>query len=88
LCCRGQVGQERGWRLGTYRSFVEPILGKPGIDLTVVAYAHATKIILEDNKAVGVIVERFGDKLAYKAKKEVIATVIQTHIFACNVVYD
>ncbi|TRY77183.1 hypothetical protein TCAL_17013 [Tigriopus californicus] len=58
------------WRLGTYRSYVEPLLGKANID--VLTFAQATKLIFEGKRAVGVEVNRFGQTLKYYAQKEVI----------------
>ncbi len=65
-----QVGLRNGWRLGTYRSFVEPLLGKRNI--TVVTNAMATEVIIEGVKAAGVKGERFGQTFEYYARKEVI----------------
>ena len=69
-----QTFQKGGWRLGTYRSFVEPLLGKASID--VVTYAHVDKILLEGggSKATGVSGRRFGERFAFKARKEVVVS--------------
>lgn len=63
--------QEDGWRLGTYRSYVEPLLGKA--DVTVLTYATVSQVIFDgDDRATGVKVHRFGRTLHYAAAKEVI----------------
>lgn len=58
------------WRLGTYKSYVEPLVGRANID--VLTYAQATKLIFEGKRAVGVEVNRFGQTLKYYASKEVV----------------
>jgi len=50
--------------MGTYRSFVEPILGK--FDIAVSPYSLATKVVFDGKKAVGVMVKRFGQTYYYK----------------------
>ena len=66
---RGQYSVKNGRRADTYTSFAAPYAGK---GLTVLTFAHATKVIMEGNVAKGVEVERFGQKLEYLAKNEVI----------------
>ena len=59
-------------RQGTYKSFVEPILGKKKI--TVLTFATVTKILFSQKKitkAIGVEVEHFGKNLTYLNKKEI-----------------
>ncbi len=66
-----QVTLDGGWRMGVYRSFVEPILGRKPI--TVLPFAHAHRVIVgTGNKARGLQVERFGKLYTFRAKKEVI----------------
>ncbi len=65
-----QLTQQDGWRLGTYRSFVEPIVGTT--DITVLPFATASRVVVEGNEAKGVRLERFEETLVYYATKEVI----------------
>ena len=65
-----QVTLQDGWRMGSYRSYVEPILGSAPI--TVLTFAPANRILLRGKKAEGVEVERFGQTFHFKARKEVI----------------
>ncbi|TRY76184.1 hypothetical protein TCAL_14751 [Tigriopus californicus] len=69
---RSHITVKDGWRLGTYRTFVEPLLGRAKID--VLTYAQVNKVLLKDfnKKAAGVRVKRFGKTFKYYAKKEVI----------------
>lgn len=46
---RAQVTLKNGWRMGIYRSFVEPLLNK-GLDITVLPFAQAKKIIIENDR--------------------------------------
>ena len=70
---RIQVFLTKGWRMGAYRSFVAPLLGK-GAKIDVASYSLATNLIFEGKKVVGVEVKRFGKALKYKAAKEVIVS--------------
>ena len=67
---RSQVTNRDGFRPGTYKSYVEPLLGKA--DIEVLTHSLATKVIVEGGKAKGVVISRFGENLAYFARKEVI----------------
>ncbi len=63
--------QRNGWRQGTYRAFVEPLLDKA--HLTVLTFATASEVVIDDAKiARGVKLQRFGKTLQYGATKEVI----------------
>lgn len=60
-----------GWRMGTYRSFVEPLLGKKAIDVLTFATAH--KILIRgDDETYGVRLERFDRMYDFHVRKEVI----------------
>jgi hypothetical protein len=50
--------------MGSYRSFVEPLLGIK--DITVLPYSLATKINFEGDKARSVQIQRFGQTYSYK----------------------
>ena len=67
---RAQQMIESGRRLGAYKSFVEPILGKA--DISVLTYAHVTKVLFSGTKAVGVEIDHFGTRYHYKVQKEVV----------------
>ena len=66
------VALDHGWRAGTYKSFVEPILALT--DIEVLTYSLAKQVILDGTTAKGVKVERFGQELVYHAKNEVIVS--------------
>lgn len=68
-----QSTQDNGKRADTYSAFAEPWVGN---GLTVLTYAHATKLILDGGGKVmkGIKVERFGQKLDLFARKEVIVS--------------
>ena len=68
---RTQTNLKSGRRADAFSSFAAPYEGK---GLTVLTYAHATKIIFEGLEAKGIEVERFGQSLQYFAKKEVIVS--------------
>ncbi len=65
-----QMTQKGGLRLGTYKSFVQPILGK--VNLTVLPHAMVSRVLIEGGRARGVRLERFGETLTYVASKEVV----------------
>ena len=65
-----EVTTKDGKREGTFKSYVEPLIGKK--DITVVSYAHVTKVLFLDKRAFGVRVSRFGEEYDYLANKEVI----------------
>ena len=79
---RQQRTTKDGWRMGSYRSYVEPLLGRSDVKLTVLPYSTVSKVLItKENvdkntppKAYGVEVERFGETLRYDAKKEVIVS--------------
>jgi hypothetical protein len=54
--------------MGTYRSFVEPLLGVK--DIHVLSFSLATKVLFEGDKAVGIQVKRFGKTLTYKVNNK------------------
>ena len=65
-----QVMQEGGWRGGSYKDFVEPLLGRT--KLTVLTYSTVSKLIIEGEQVKGVRLERFEESHEYQASKEVI----------------
>ncbi len=66
----GQQTTQDGYRLGTFKSFVAPILDKTNI--TVLAFTVANEVLVLSDRAYGVEVERFGQTYRYFAKNEVI----------------
>ena len=66
-----QLSTQNGKRMGTFKSFVEPLLNS-NAPIDVLTYAQVSKVLFEEKKAVGVQVERFGQILQYKANKEII----------------
>jgi choline dehydrogenase len=69
---QSQFNQNSGRRADSYSCFAAPYVGK---GLTVLTFAHATKLIMSDDlTAKGVEVERFGNKLELFAKNEVIVS--------------
>ena len=68
---QSQFNQNSGRRADSYSCFAAPYVGK---GLTVLTFAHATKLIMSDLTAKGVEVERFGKKLELFAKNEVIVS--------------
>ncbi len=67
-----QTTQKDGWREGTYKQYVEPLLGRA--KLNVATYATATKLIFDGTRCVGVEVERFGQTLRYFSDKETVVS--------------
>ena len=68
---QSQFNQNSGRRADSYSCFADPYVGK---GLTVLTFAHATKILMSGLTAKGVEVERFGQKLELFATKEVIVS--------------
>jgi choline dehydrogenase len=67
-----QLTTANGKRIGTYNSFVAPILQET--DITVLTHAIVDRLQFDSSEqnVQGVSIQRFGQKLLYKAKKEVI----------------
>ena len=59
----------QGFRAGAYEAFAEQFVGG---NLTVMTHAHVTRVLIEEGKAVGVEVDRFGDRLRLEASREVV----------------
>ena len=74
---RAQVTQHEGLRADTYTTYILNNSQETQKKLKVVNFAHVTKLLFKDgNEAVvdGVKVNRFGEMLTFKAKKEVIVS--------------
>jgi choline dehydrogenase len=65
-----QVNQKNGRRWSAARGFLRPALNRA--NLTVVTHAHATRILFEDGRAVGVAYEREGRQESVRAAREVV----------------
>ena len=59
----------QGSRSGTYRAFAERFAGG---NLTVLTHCHVTRVLLEEGRAVGVEVHRFGRRMRLLASQEVV----------------
>ena len=64
-----QTTINKGYRAGAYEAFAEKFAGG---NLTVMTHAHVTRVLIEDGKAVGIEVDRFGDRLRLEVTKEVV----------------
>ena len=64
-----QTNTHQGFRVGAFEAFAEQFVGG---NLTVMTHAHVTRVLIEEGRAVGVEVDRFGDRLLLKASREVV----------------
>lgn len=67
---RFQVNQDRGERCSTAKAYLAPASGRH--NLRVITEAHATRIVIEDGRAVGVEYERDGQRGVARARREVV----------------
>ena len=65
-----QLTQKRGRRWSTADAFLHPVKDRP--NLTVETGAHATRVLLEGGRAIGVAYERDGALLTARAEREVV----------------
>jgi choline dehydrogenase len=65
-----QVTARNGWRCSSATAYLKPARGRP--NLTVVADAHTTGLVMEGRRAAGVRFTRHGAALAIRAEREVI----------------
>jgi choline dehydrogenase-like flavoprotein len=65
-----QVTQKNGERCSTAKAFLTPNLGRP--NLQVITGAHATRILMEGKRAVGVEFRQGGEIKVLKARQEVL----------------
>lgn len=65
-----QVNQKNGARHSAADAYLKPILDRP--NLTVVTHAHATKIVFEGKRAVGVAYQENGMPREARAEREVL----------------
>jgi len=59
----------RAFRSGTYKAFAERFVGN---NLTVLTHSLVTKVLIEEGRATGVEIDRFGERLRLKATREVV----------------
>ena len=64
-----QTTTHQGFRAGAFEAFAEQFVGG---NLTVMTHAHVTRVLVEEGRAVGVEVDRFGDRLRLEASREVV----------------
>ena len=65
-----QVTQRDGRRASTAVSYLHPVMERP--NLTVETYAQVHKVSFEGGRATGVVAQRAGDLLEWRAEREVI----------------
>jgi len=65
-----QVNQKNGARHSAADAYLKPVLERP--NLTVVTHAHATKIVFEGKRAVGVAYQEHGMPREARAEREVL----------------
>lgn len=70
--CRFQVTQDRGERCSTSRAYLTPAAHRH--NLRVITEAHATRILIESGRAVGVEYERGGVRHVVRARREVVVS--------------
>ena len=67
---RGQVTQINGERCSAAKAYITPHLGRP--NLKVITHAHASRVLLEGQRATGVEYLQGGQTLQVRARREVI----------------
>jgi choline dehydrogenase len=67
-----QVTQRNGRRMSTARAFLKPVRRRP--NLQILSNAHATRIVFEGRRAVGVDYLRNGGPATLRARREVIVS--------------
>lgn len=65
-----QLTQKDGRRWSAYDAYLKDVRDRP--NLTVLTYRHATRLLFEGRRAVGVEVERNGEREVIRANREVI----------------
>ena len=67
---RAQVTQKNGERCSAAKAYIAPHTGRP--NLTVISRAHASRVLLEGQRAVGVAYLQGGRSLEVRARREVL----------------
>ena len=65
-----QVTQRKGQRASTAAAFLRPALKRPNLEVRT--FAHATKVVIENGRAVGVEVDFAGKREVFRAGREVV----------------
>ncbi|TMC23311.1 MAG: choline dehydrogenase [Chloroflexi bacterium] len=65
-----QLTQKRGQRHSSATAYLKPILGRP--NLSVLTHAHATRILVEEKRAIGVTYQQNGQLHEARAGREII----------------
>jgi choline dehydrogenase len=65
-----QVTCRKGRRWSTYDAYLQPAMERP--NLTVLTGAHATRVVMEGTRAVGVAYQRAGEEHVARAEAEVV----------------
>ncbi len=65
-----QTTSRKGWRVSAATAYLKPARGRP--NLTVVADAHSTGLLMEGRRAAGMRFRRHGAMLTVRAEREVI----------------
>lgn len=65
-----QVTQKNGERWSSARAFLHPVMDRP--NLTVLTGAHVTRILFSGRQAVGVEIERKGERQSIEAEREIV----------------
>ena len=66
-----QLFQKHGWRYNAARAYLE---ARPAANLSIFADAQAQRVVIEDKRAVGVVVRRGGREERIDARREVIVS--------------
>ena len=65
-----QINTRNGWRMSAAKAFLRPAMARRNLD--VLTHAHACRILLEGRRAVGVEIDRGGQRSIVRARREVI----------------
>jgi choline dehydrogenase len=65
-----QVNQRKGQRMSAAAAFLRPVLKRPNLEVRT--FAHATKVVVEGGRAVGVEVDFAGRREVFRAGREVL----------------
>lgn len=69
---RTVASQRNGWRCSTEKAYLRPALSRP--NLQVLTETEVDTILVEDNRATGVVIRRKGQTATIAARREVIAS--------------
>ena len=69
---RAQVTQKNGFRADTFSSYIQEPNLQNSPNLKVLTFSHVTRVLVNDGKAVGIELDRFGKTMTFRVSKEVI----------------